>query len=73
MLAEKKNLKEPLQDFTCPLCSIIKTGYLAQLYDSITKKPLANLRKDTDYTSLCPSQFTEYIELGYVAHKRKIY
>lgn len=34
----KNSLKEPLPDFICPLCSIIKIGYLAQVYDSFTKE-----------------------------------
>lgn len=72
MLAEEKILKELLQDFACPLCSIIKTRYFAQVYDSIKKEKIKP-RKDTNYTSLCPSQFTEYIELGYVAPKSKIH
>lgn len=72
VLAEEKILKELLQDFTCPLRSIIKTGYFAQVYDSI-KKEKRKPRKDTNYISLCPSQFTKYIELGYVATKNKIH
>jgi hypothetical protein len=69
-------LKEPLQDFPCPLCDTIRTGYLTQVYDSIRKekiKPLVNLRNDTDYTLLWPSQFIEHIELGYVVLKSKIH
>lgn len=40
VLVEGKALESTftLQEFTCPLCSIINMGFLAQVYDSITKE-----------------------------------